>query len=174
MNAVLLLRRETAGDRAAIVAVHAAAFASEPGVEPPEAQLVDALRDAGDLIPGLSIVATLHGHAIGHVACSRAQIDGRPALGLAPLGVVPAQQNRGVGQALMHAVLAAADALDQPVVALLGDPGYYARFGFVPAREAGIRPPDSRWGDHFQVRLLTAWDSSIRGAFRYAPAIDAL
>lgn len=174
MAIVLFLRRETTGDRAAIVAIHAAAFAREHGVEPPEARLVDALRDAGDLIPELSIVATLHGQAIGHVACSRAEIDGRPALGLAPLGVVPAQQNRGVGQALMHAVLAAADALDQSAVALLGEPGYYRRFGFVPAREVDIQPPDSRWGDHFQVRPLTAWDASIRGAFRYAPAIAAL
>jgi hypothetical protein len=40
------------------------------------------------------------------------------------------QQRRGVGGALMHRVLAAADALDVPAVVVLGDPGYYRRFGF--------------------------------------------
>lgn len=42
------------------------------------------------------------------------------ALGLGPLAVRPDQQGQGVGQALMHAVLGAADALGKPFVALLG------------------------------------------------------
>jgi predicted N-acetyltransferase YhbS len=41
-----------------------------------------------------------------------------PALGLGPIGVVPGHQNRAVGHALMHAVLGAADALDEHLVAL--------------------------------------------------------
>ena len=39
-------------------------------------------------------------------------IDGQPALGLGPLGVMHAHQRRGIGNALMHGVLAAADARD--------------------------------------------------------------
>ena len=38
-------------------------------------------------------------------------------------GVLPSRQRRGVGLALMHGVLAAADALNEPAVVLLGDPG---------------------------------------------------
>jgi putative acetyltransferase len=170
----MFLRRETPSDRMAIHAVHAAAFAREPGVEPPEARLVGSLREAGDLVLALSIVATLGPQTIGHVACSRADIDGVDALGLAPLGVLPAHQRRGVGTALMHAVLAAADALDEPVLGLLGDPAYYRRFGFVPGCEVGVRPPDPRWGEHFQIRTLSAWNASIQGTFRYAPAVAAI
>jgi len=74
----------------------------------------------------------------------------------------------------MHAVLAAAEALDEPLVALLGAPGYYGRFGFVPAAGEGIAAPDPRWGDHFQVRWLAAARGSLSGPFRYAAPFDEL
>jgi putative acetyltransferase len=74
----------------------------------------------------------------------------------------------------MHAVLAAADALDVPAVALLGDPRYYARFGFEPAESLGVHPPQPEWGPHFQLRRLTGWSDSLRGRFRYAAAFDQL
>ena len=45
-------------------------------------------------------------------------------------------------------------------------------FGFVPSTEVGIEPPDPRWAEHFQVRTLTAFDPSTRGAFRYASPFD--
>lgn len=99
---------------------------------------------------------------------------GQDALGLAPLGVLPEHQRQGVGGALMHAVLAAADALDEPLVALLGHRDYYPRFGFRPATEYGITPPSPEWAEHFQVRTLTAYRPSIRGEFRYAPEFDQL
>jgi putative acetyltransferase len=74
----------------------------------------------------------------------------------------------------MHAVLAAADALEETEVFLLGDPAYYSRFGFVLAAPLGLLPQDPAWSEHFQVRPLTAWDPSARGTFRYAPAFDRL
>jgi putative acetyltransferase len=170
----VILRRESPGDRAAVFAVHTAAFARDDGMEAQEARLVDWLREDGDIMPALSLVATLDDAVVGHVVCSRASVDGRPSLGLGPLGVLPAHQRRGVGQALMHAVLAAADALDEPAVVLLGDPSYYRRFGFVLAEPLGILPPDPAWAPHFQVRRLSAWNEALRGTFRYAPAFDRL
>ena len=74
----------------------------------------------------------------------------------------------------MHAVLAAADALELPLVGLVGSTEYYARFGFVPGTQLGIEPPDPTWGDHFQVRPLTAYRGGIVGRFRYAPAFEQL
>jgi putative acetyltransferase len=161
-------------DRAAVFAVHTAAFARPDGGEVPEAKLVSALRAAGDVIPALSIVALINEEVVGHVVCSRASIDGRPSVGLGPLGVPPAYHRRGVGQALMHAILASADALDEPAVVLPGDLGCYRKCGFQLAEPLGILPADPQWAEHFQVRPLNAWDGSLRGIFRYAKAFDAL
>ena len=170
----MMVRREVPGDREGVAAVHQAAFARLDGGHVPEVRLVDDLRHDGDLIPALSLVTMIDDEVVGHVACSRARIGDRPSVGLGPLGVAPGHQGRGVGQALMHAVLAAADALDEPAVVLLGDPGYYRRFGFVLAAPLGVLPPDPSWAEHFQLRRLTAWDASLRGAFYYAPAFDRL
>jgi GNAT superfamily N-acetyltransferase len=47
---------------------------------------------------------------------------GAPVLGLGPLGVLPEAQGKGAGTALVHAVLAVAEAAGETLVALLGDP----------------------------------------------------
>jgi putative acetyltransferase len=46
-------------------------------------------------------------------------------------------------------------------VVLLGDPGYYLRFGFIPAREFGLSS-DYGDGDEFQARELQP--GVLRGA----------
>jgi putative acetyltransferase len=79
-----------------------------------------------------------------------------------------------VGKALMHAVLGAADALGEPLVALLGSTGYYPRFGFRPAGELEITPAHPQWTEHFQVRTLTAYDPAVRGQFAYPEPFDRL
>jgi putative acetyltransferase len=170
------LRRENQGDAAAIRAVHTSAF-SGTGSPPVEAGLVDSLRAGGAWLPALSLVALHGGEVVGHVLCTRARVGtapGHAALGLGPLGVLAEHQGRGVGSALMHAVLAVADAVDEPLVALLGHRDYYPRFGFRPAAEFGITPRVPDWVAHFQVRVLSSYRSDMRGEFRYAPEFDEL
>jgi putative acetyltransferase len=169
----MILRREQPGDDVAIREVHTAAFGNGAiGTSPVvEALLADELRLDG-VIPGLSIVALLDGAIAGHVVCSRGTLAGRPSVGLGPLGVLPGHQRSGVGSALMHAVLGAADALGEPAVFLLGAPAYYRRFGFVLASPLGLEPPDPSWSRHFQVRTLSNWDRSTRGSFAYAAPFD--
>ncbi len=166
----MLIRRETSADVEAVRAVIAAAFArpDQPDAVPAEVALVDELRAGEAWIPGLSLVAVEpHGRVTGHVLCTRGHLGSAPVLALAPLCVHPDQQWHGIGQALMHAVLGAADALDEPLVALLGDPDYYQRFGFRLAQEFDIDPPLPEWAPHFQVRMLTAYGASLRGTFTY-------
>lgn len=93
-------------------------------------------------------------------------------LGPGPLGVVPSRQRSGLGTALVHALLAVAQACDERLVALLGSPGYYRRFDFRPAAELGVRAPDPQWGEHFQARLLSG--GPVSGVFRYAAPLDRL
>ncbi len=167
----MIVRRERPGDDAAVHALHAAAF-RPPGTrldaDVVEARLVDELREDAGFLPHLSLVALDGGSVIGHVLATRGWLDplGVPALGLGPLGVLPAAQGRGVGAVLVHALLAVAEAADEQLVALLGAPGYYRRFGFVAAATVGVAAPDSAWGEYFQARWLA--DRRAEGTFRYA------
>src|SRR5688572_22802240 len=102
----MIVQRETPAQAAEIHAVTLAAFG-----QPTEADLVDQLRVDDGWIPELSMVAVEDGAVIGHVVCTRARLDGAAVLGLGPLSVHPDHHRRGVGSALMHAVLGAADAL---------------------------------------------------------------
>ena len=164
----VLVRREIGADADAIRAVTEAAFG-----RPDEARLVDELRASDAWLPALSLVATTHsGEILGHVLCTRGHVGGSPALGLGPLSVRPDSQGRGVGSALMNAVLGAADALGEPLVALLGNPAYYQRFGFRLSGEYGITPPVPEWEPHFQVRTLTGYDGGPHGTFTYAEPFD--
>lgn len=177
----VLIRPEQTTDVEAIRAVTAAAFRSAahsappvtPGGDPGEATLVSWLRADPAWIHELSLVAVKEDAVIGHVLCTRARLDGENVLGLGPLSVLPERQGTGVGSALVHAVLAVADGRHESLVALLGEPGYYGRFGFVPAREVGITAPDPSWGDYFQVRTLSGYDGR-GGTFRYAGPFDRL
>ncbi len=173
----MIIRREIAGDAAAIRTVVGAAFTRpvEPDLLPAEVALVDELRASAAWIPALSLVATTAaGEIVGHVLGTRGAIDRTPVLALGPLGVRPDHQRHGVGHALMHAVLGAADALGEPLVGLLGDPGYYSRFGFRPSDACGITAPQPAWGAHFQIRALTAHGPLPRGRFSYPKAFDSV
>lgn len=169
----MLIRRETPADISAIRAVTAAAFARPEQPVPPEATLVDELRACDGWLAQLSFVALGdQGQVIGHVVCSRAHVETAPVLVFGPLSVHPGHQRRGVGHALVHAVLGAADALGEPLVVLLGDPAYYSRYGFHLGAEYGIASPDPALSAYFQVRPLTAYEPALRGAFRYTEPFD--
>jgi putative acetyltransferase len=122
-----------------------AAF-DDPQIPP----LIAAIRASPNYIPGLALVAERHDVAgrpvVGHIMVSSLELlteaaDPLPILVLSPLGVDPANQNRGIGTALTRAALAAADERPEPVMIVQGHPDYYPRFGFVRGRSIGILPP---------------------------------
>ncbi|MFD6423958.1 GNAT family N-acetyltransferase [Streptomyces sp. NPDC060198] len=169
----MLIRRETPDDILAVTTVTALAFAQPETPVPVEVTLLDQLRACDGWLPELSLVAISDGdEVVGHVVCTRGRVGTARALGLGPLSVHPDHQRRGVGLALVHAVLGAADALDEPLVALLGSPAYYGRFGFRTGTDHGITAPDPSWGEYFQVRTLTAHTPALRGVFTYAEPFD--
>ena len=173
----VIIRREHSADAQRVHEIQRLAFARpdlDHGEPPPEVALLAALRADPGWIDQLSLVAEVDGRAAGHAVCTRGRIDEQPAVALGPIGVDPDLQRQGVGHALMHAIIGAADALGEPLIALLGSTDYYPRFGFVPSTTLGIDPPEPLWGDFFQVRTLTSYDASISGTFRYAAPFDDL
>ena len=124
------IRAETPDDVSSIERVTAAAFLDAPHTSHTEQRIVSALREAGQL--AVSRVAIHGGEVVGHVAVSPVRISGAECrwFGLGPLSVLPGYQGRGIGSALvMEALLVLSDAGAAGCV-VLGDPGYYGRFGF--------------------------------------------
>ncbi|MHA1568067.1 MAG: GNAT family N-acetyltransferase [Alphaproteobacteria bacterium] len=94
---------------------------------PSEATLVDSLRRDGDA--RISLVAISGGDIIGHIMLSTMTAPIR-ALGLAPVSVMPNHQGKGTGSRLIRESLRLAKDGNWEAVFLLGEPEFYARFGF--------------------------------------------
>ena len=124
------LRDERPGDEDAIAVVTRAAFEHHPHSRQTEAFIVAALRRAGALT--LSLVAEVDGRLVGHVAFSPVAVSDGSAgwYGLGPVSVAPDLQRQGIGSALIREGLQRLRALGAQGCALVGEPAYYARFGF--------------------------------------------
>lgn len=160
-------RAENTHDITDIHAVVAAAFPTEF-----EADLVDALRaDPEAWIEGLSIVAeSADGQVVAHALLTRCQVDGAPALALAPCSVHPDHQRSGAGSAAIRHGLAAARDLGENLVLVLGHPAYYPRFGFTPASGFGVRAPFDAPDDAFLAQALDPERPTPTGLVRYPAA----
>ena len=162
------IRPERPADVDAIRALTTAAFAGARYSSGAEAGIVDALRADGVLT--VSLVAEEDGEVIGHVAFSRVQVDtaGGDWFGLGPVSVAPARQGQGVGRALVRAGLERLEAMGAGGCVVLGELGYYGRFGFES-------DPELRYGDapaaYFQRLIFKGPAPS--GQVRFHPVFEA-
>jgi putative acetyltransferase len=130
------IRLERLKDTDEIHRVITAAFGREN-----EAILVDRLRRNTTT---LSLVADTIDGIVGHIFFSPVQIVGSCSaglsiLGLAPLAVLPEYQRRGIGSSLIWHSLKECASLGCQVIVVVGHPEYYPRFGFVSAKNKGLR-----------------------------------
>ena len=129
----MIIRLERPADLSAIRALIAASFAVHPHSDRTEHHIVDRLRADGALT--LSLVAVQDELIVGHVAFSPVHIaDGSHGshgwYGLGPLAVLSGYRRRGIGAALVVRGLDLLRQLDAAGCVVLGEPNYYARFGF--------------------------------------------
>ena len=160
----MLIRSETPNDRDAVFEVISLAFGQDG-----EARLVQALHSDGDA--AVALVAEEAGLIIGHLLLS--PVAGPfPALALAPLAVHPERQRAGIGSALVREALAMAAGGAWRAVFVLGDEGYYERFGFSRELASGFSSPYA--GEHFMALALNGELPVSRGELSHAPAFAAL
>jgi predicted N-acetyltransferase YhbS len=71
-------------------------------------------------------------------------------VGLAPVGALPEHQGRGIGTQLIREGLHACREAGYRAAVVLGEPGYYSRFGFEQASGKGL---GNEYGvdEHFMV-----------------------
>jgi len=162
------IRDEMPADAPAVEAVVRDAFAGVPYSDGSEPRIVDALRRAG--ASTLALVA-VEGEGeseavVGHVVFSPVTIDGRPSgwHGLGPLAVRPDRQRAGIGGALVTEGLVRLRALGSRGCVVLGDAGYYRRFGF--RRDPRLTAPGLP-AEHFMV--LPFGEEVPDGAVAYHP-----
>ena len=165
----LAIRAELAEDCEAIRKVLLAAFPTAL-----EADLVERLRQ--DFESEISLVAEEGGEIVGHIMLSRMKADGEGrefrALGLGPVAVLPERQRQGVGGMLIERGLSAARLLGEELVFVLGEPAYYARFGF--STEAALPFASPHAGPYLMAQALGDGPLPAEGRADYARAFADL
>lgn len=156
----LNLRQSDPEDASAIRDIHEGAFATGA-----EADLFEKL-DAGK-VETISLLAECNGTPAGHILLTA--LDGPvKAVALAPLAVLPRFREMQVGSALVRGAIQAAHNAGYQAIFVLGDPGYYERFGF----KAGLATAfDVAWkGPHFMaLELEPSALAGKSGAITYPP-----
>ena len=167
----VLIRHEREDDAAAIRSVYQSAF-PETG----EARAVDELRKTSDLYLGL--VAEDDGSVVGHLVLTEVSLathaGDRRGLGLAPMGVAPAHQKKGIGGALVREAIAEGKRRGDDFIVVMGDAGYYGRFGFRRGAPT-LRWRSESYDPYFMVYPLREGIlDDLRGTVTYHPAIESL
>ena len=138
----ITVRRERPKDRAAIRSLIVETFSAAYSTGDLEADLVERLREQTAFGANISLVALQNDLLVGHVFFSGVRIVEHPhiaACALAPLGVSPPIQRRGIGSILVEQGLSACRGAGYKVVFVQGSSAYYTRFGFAPVGQFNLR-----------------------------------
>lgn len=165
------IRADEAADRAAVAAVHLAAFPSAA-----EARLVNMLRTSGRA--AVSLVAETEDQVVGHILFSPVSVEpARPGVagaGLAPVAVLPSRQCQGIGSQLVMQGIAACRQAGFEFIVVLGDPAYYRRFGFAPASGFGLGNEYGVDREFMVLELSAGCLRGMHGTVRYSDEFSSL
>lgn len=92
----------------------------------------------------IALVAEIDGKVVGHIAFSPVTFDTSKKLKgyiLAPLGVKPEYQKRGIGSKLIESGIEQLSRKGVNILFVYGDPKFYCKFGFKAETAARYLPP---------------------------------
>ncbi len=166
-------RFESPTDITAIQDVHRQAF--HPSSD--ESSLVDLLRKAHKT--PVSWVALFDRRIVGHILFSEVMILPAPtamirALGLGPIGVLPAYQNQSIGSQLINHGLHDCQQKGYDFVVVLGDPHFYTQFGFSGAKAYQL---ENEYGADEAFMVLELREGAldgIQGLVKYQPEFNSV
>lgn len=168
----MIIREEQLDDIEKIWEVNVEAFDTKA-----EANLVNSLRESGCTF--VSLVAETETKVIGHILFTPVELSGNmnklKIMGLAPMAVLSQHQNKGVGSNLVQTGLERCKSLGYDAVVVLGHPGYYPKFGFVPSIEYGIKSEYNVPDEVFMILELTPGSlKHNEGVIRYHDAFNSV
>ena len=169
---MITIRPESPADYKVVYEVNKLAFKQED-----EARLVEKIRQSPNYIAELSLVAIKDKKVVGHILFSIVNIkndkEATQILSLAPMATLPEYQNQGIGSLLVKKGLEECRKLGYKAVVVVGHPNYYPRFGFIPAKEKGLKLPFDAPDEAFLVNeLMPGALDHISGTIEYPPAFN--
>lgn len=160
----IAIRRESPTDFASVRSLHHEAFQSDL-----EGKLVDELRTCDARC--ISLVAEDDGRVVGHILVSSVTIltDAKSirVQSLAPMGVLPAWQRKGIGSQLVQAALDECGRQGETIVVVLGHPDFYPRFGFSATLAEPLESPFGSGPAWMALELVPGALSGIVGRVQY-------
>ena len=168
----MIIREEQPSDIEKIWEINVEAFETKA-----EANLVNSLRDSGCTFH--SLVAEADTKVVGHILFTPVELSGNKnklkIMGLAPMAVLSQYQNKGIGSKLVQSGLEHCKSLGYDAVVVLGHPGYYPKFGFVPSVKYGIKSEYDVPDEVFMILELTPGSlKQHKGVIKYHEAFNSV
>ena len=124
----------------------------------------------------LSLVAERAGQVVGHILFSDLSIitdaGTVPALALAPMAVLPGFQKQGIGSALVRRGLDECRRQGHQIVAVLGHPHFYRRFGFSSKLASALASPFGGGDSWMALELVPGALAGVAGRVEYPPPFE--
>ncbi|WP_373778884.1 GNAT family N-acetyltransferase [Glaesserella sp.] len=167
---MLIIRQETNADHEAVYQLVKNAFATAKHSDGTEQDLVVKLRQSPAFVTQLSLVAEYDGQIVGYILLTEIRIGDSTELALAPLAVSPQFQGQGIGGRLIDRAHTIAKEMGYHYSVLLGEPGYYQRFGYVSSDNFGIIAPFDVPKGYYMAHALQENPNKIQGVVQYDKA----
>jgi predicted N-acetyltransferase YhbS len=128
--------------------------------------IVHKIRKIPAFVKGLCFVACDDYKIVGNIIYSKAKVINdenkeSEVLCMGPIAVLPSYQGQGIGSLLTNYSIKIAKQLGHKAIIIFGNENYYHRFGFINAKEYGIKTSS---GENFEAFMaLELYDGGLNG-----------